>query len=72
MKPWNIFKGGKKLHSRKAGPGITHKQGETAYHLYDSTDLRAATFKQSADDAPKKANRTMPASWGQSRREVRS
>lgn len=64
-KSWVIFKGGKKLHHRKSGSGITHKQGKTERDRYDSTAARAETFDKNAHDAPKKASRTRPAAWGQ-------
>lgn len=64
-KPWVVYKGGYDLNFRRRGPGIVHKQGKTSWNSLDSTDARAATFKPNSPDAPKKASRTMPASWGQ-------
>lgn len=64
-KSWIVFKGGRKANPRQRGPGIYHQQGESRFDTFDSTDLRAVTFHKNAIDAPKKASRTMPASWGQ-------
>lgn len=62
---WVVFTGKTELHYRKSGPGIEHKQGRKAVHLFDSTDARAEAFKPTSVDAPKKASRTRPAAWGQ-------
>lgn len=49
---------------RKKGPGIVRLDKAHAPSAWASQEARAESFDPTAKDAPKKASRTIPASWG--------
>ena len=49
---------------RKKGPGIVRLDKARAPSAWASQEERAKSFVPNAVDAPKKASRTIPASWG--------